>query len=210
MNPIILGIATIALLGLYFFVKSNFSKWIGMKGERFVSKKLHTLDRAHYKVLDDILLPSGGSTKTTQIDHIVVLSYGIFCIETKSHSGWIFGTANDKYWTQVFYKYRNKFYNPLHQNYAHTEALRSLLSQNYPQAPVYSFVVFPYAGKLKIAGTNAVGTTRETIQKIQSYATVFVVDDVLLKIYAVICDANITDKEQRKNHDRDVARRKSI
>ena len=59
------------------------------------------LDPAHYKVLDNLLLPSNGNLNATQLDHVVVSNYGIFCIETKSYKGWIFGNANDKYWTQV-------------------------------------------------------------------------------------------------------------
>ena len=57
---------------------------IGKRGENFVSRKLLELDSEHYKVLVDLMLPSLGNTNTTQIDHIVVSDFGIFCIETKS------------------------------------------------------------------------------------------------------------------------------
>ena len=90
----------------------------GKRGENFVSRKLLELDSEHYKVLGDLMLPSLGNTNTTQIDHVVVSDFGIFCIETKSYSGWIFGNAQQRHWTQVLYRYKKQFYNPLRQNYA--------------------------------------------------------------------------------------------
>ncbi|WP_339385147.1 nuclease-related domain-containing protein, partial [Vibrio paracholerae] len=37
---------------------------------------------------------------TTQIDHIVVSKFGVFVIETKYMKGWIFGSKDQKQWTQ--------------------------------------------------------------------------------------------------------------
>lgn len=38
---------------------------------------------------------------TTQVDHILVSRFGVFVIETKDFSGWIFASATDRTWTQV-------------------------------------------------------------------------------------------------------------
>ncbi len=65
---------------------------------------------------------------TTQIDHILVADTGIFVIETKHYSGWIFGRADDPQWTQVIYRKKCRFQNPIRQNYAHVKALQVLLS----------------------------------------------------------------------------------
>ena len=54
---------------------------IGKRGENLVSRKLLELDSELYKVLGDLMLPSLGNTNTTQIDHVVVSDFGIFCIE---------------------------------------------------------------------------------------------------------------------------------
>ena len=115
---------------------------IGKRGENFVSRKLLELDSEHYKVLDDLMLPSRGNTNTTQIDHIVVSDFGIFCIETKSYSGWIFGNAQQQHWTQVLYRYKKKFYNPLRQNYAHIKAVEAIVSPKYPRVPIRGFIAF--------------------------------------------------------------------
>ena len=126
---------------------------IGKFGERFVSKKLLGLDAAHYKILNDLLLPSRGNLNTTQIDHVVVSNYGIFCVETKTYKGWIFGDVNQEYWTQVIYRHKDRFYNPLRQNYAHVKAVEELIRTKYPAAQFYSLIAFPDAEKLQISGT---------------------------------------------------------
>lgn len=122
-----------ALLGLAFLVGITTLLFeifratiVGKLGEAFVSRALSELEPAKYTILDDLLLPSSGSIATTQLDHVVVSDFGIFVIETKSFKGWIFGNANAQYWTQVLYRHREKFYNPLRQNYAHVKAIEAL------------------------------------------------------------------------------------
>ena len=176
----------------------------GLIGEKFVSRKLSKLDLDHYKILDDLLLPSNGNLNTTQIDHIVVSNYGIFCIETKSYKGWIFGNANDKYWTQVIYRHKERFYNPLRQNYAHVKAIEELISFKYSKAQILSFVVFPNAGKLKISGTDSVGYARDIIRKIEDYKVQLFTNAERDEIYNILVNANIQDKELRKLHDKGV------
>jgi hypothetical protein len=56
-----------------------------------------------------------------------VSKYGVFVIETKNMKGWIFGDENQKQWTQQIFKEKNRFQNPLHQNYRHTKALEEIL-----------------------------------------------------------------------------------
>ena len=176
----------------------------GLFGEKFVSRKLFKLDSAHYKVLDDLLLPSNGNLNTTQLDHVVISNYGIFCIETKSYKGWIFGNANDKYWTQVIYKHKEKFYNPLRQNYAHTKAVEELIKSKYPKAQILSFVAFPIAGKLKISGTDSVGYARDIVRKIKDNKTQIFTDVERDEIFDILVNANIQDKESRKLHNEGV------
>ena len=80
-----------------------------------------------YHRLNGITLPraNGGST---QIDHIIVSIYGIFVIETKNYKGWIYGSENQRQWTQVFPNgSKFKFQNPLRQNYLHIKTLADLL-----------------------------------------------------------------------------------
>jgi len=176
----------------------------GLIGEKFVSKKLFKLDPVHYKILNDLLLPSSGNLNATQLDHVIISNYGIFCIETKSYKGWIFGNANDKYWTQVIYKHKERFYNPLRQNYAHTKAVEELIKSKYPKAQILSFVVFPIAGKLKISGTDSVGCTRDIVRKIENYKTQIFTNVERDDIFDILVNANIQDNDLRKLHNESV------
>lgn len=78
---------------------------------------------------------------TTQVDHILVSRFGVFVIETKDYSGWIFANAADKTWTSVHFRVKHKFQNPIHQNYRHMLAVQRLLDF-VPKEAVESVVVF--------------------------------------------------------------------
>lgn len=98
----------------------------GWFGERLVRVFAHyQLDRQIYHRLHDVTLPTPDGT--TQIDHVFLSPYGIFVLETKNMSGWIFGGEQQAQWTQQIYKQRFKFQNPLRQNYKHLKALESAL-----------------------------------------------------------------------------------
>jgi hypothetical protein len=100
--------------------------------------------RAHL-LLNNITLPTAGGT--TQIDHILVADTGIFVIETKHYSGWIFGNPQDKQWTQTIYRKKSRFQNPRHQNYGHIKALQSLF--DLPEDHFHSVVVFTADAEFK-------------------------------------------------------------
>ncbi|MBW1898452.1 MAG: NERD domain-containing protein [Deltaproteobacteria bacterium] len=118
-------------------VKSAWFK--GVVGEFIVnvSAKLF-LDKEQYHLIKNVTLPTENGS--TQIDHIIVSKYGVFIVETKNMKGWIFGSPNQKTWTQKIYKHSSKFQNPLHQNYKHVKTLESLLGLNDQQ--IYSVIVF--------------------------------------------------------------------
>lgn len=78
---------------------------------------------------------------TTQIDHILVSRFGVFVIETKDYSGWLFANASDAYWTQVLYRRKVRFQNPLFQNSRHVRAVQGLLDFLSPEV-VKPIVVF--------------------------------------------------------------------
>lgn len=116
------------------------SAWFkGVAGEFIVnlSAKLF-LDKEKYHLVKNVTLPTEDGS--TQIDHVIVSIYGVFVVETKNIKGWIFGGPHQKTWTQQIYKHKNKFQNPLHQNYKHTKVLESLLELTEKQ--IFSVVVF--------------------------------------------------------------------
>lgn len=85
---------------------------------------------------------------TTQVDHILVSRFGVFVIETKNYKGWIFANAEQKIWTQVLFRLKFKFQNPIHQNLRHVRAVQSLLDF-LPPGAIKSVVVFTGEAEFK-------------------------------------------------------------
>lgn len=82
---------------------------------------------------------------TTEIDLIFLHESGVYVIESKNYSGWIFGDEEQEYWTQCLRSVggvaeKNQFYNPLWQNEIHIYALMELLQDD--TFPYYSYIVF--------------------------------------------------------------------
>jgi hypothetical protein len=100
----------------------------------------------HYHLLNNVTIPFQDGT--TQIDHVLVSTRGIFVIETKHYSGWIFGDEKSKQWMQVLYKVKSRFQNPIHQNFLHTKAIEQLLDF-LPKEQIHSVVVFTGNGQFK-------------------------------------------------------------
>ena len=107
------------------------------------------LPSSMYRPYHDVTLPTAGST--TQIDHVFVSVFGVFVVETKNMSGWIFGSERDQDWTQVFPGGRKvKFQNPLRQNFRHVRAVEDALANvGLPSGAVRSVVVFVGNAELK-------------------------------------------------------------
>jgi len=197
---VLLAFALIIILEL-----RNSSRFIGRAGEHFVNNKLGKLDTNYYITLSNILLPSANNRiSTTQIDQIVVSNFGVFCVETKAYSGWIFGRAGDKYWTQVIFHNKTRFYNPLWQNYGHVKAIENLVTSLNIKIPIYSYVAFPDADDLKITGTDSVGYACDIINKIKSHNQ-FVISDVDRgRIVTAIRQANIAGRDTLREHIKNV------
>lgn len=137
---------------------------LGRKGERKVERKLGRLNSSKYDRFYDLVLPSRFGL--TQIDHVVVSRYGVFVIETKNYSGWIFGNETSKVWTQVLYGEKHTLENPLRQNYRHTNAIESYLSLH--SNTVFSIVVFVGNGKFRTSMPSNVMYANRLVRYIRS------------------------------------------
>ena len=84
-----------------------------------------------------------GHDKFAQIDLVIATKVGIIVVEVKDYSGWIFGNAKQKYWTQVlaYGRERHRFYNPIMQNTSHINAIKQQLTQ-FQNIPFFSIIVF--------------------------------------------------------------------
>jgi restriction system protein len=141
---LLLIIFFVLALALGAYLKSP--KVRGARGESKVSRRLNFfLPADSYEIFNDVTLPTAKSS--TQIDHIVVSPFGIFVIETKNYSGWIFGSADSKQWTQILYRKKHQLLNPLWQNAHHVKAVRRFLA--LPDRYIFSVVVFVGNAKIK-------------------------------------------------------------
>lgn len=127
------------------------------------------LDYKDYFIFNNLIIPSENNG-STQIDHIVASRFGIFVIESKDYSGWIFGDKNQQFWTQSLPGGNNKFQfqNPIHQNYAHIMALKILMpfiGDNF-----YNIVVFSDKSEIKTTPIENVTRLSQLIGSIKKYA----------------------------------------
>lgn len=95
----------------------------------------------------------------TQVDLVAATKAGLIVFEVKEYSGWLFGSENQRYWTQIlaYGNEKHRFYNPVMQNAGHIQAIRKCLPQN-PGIPVYSVIVFYGNCELKSITCNAENT----------------------------------------------------
>ncbi|MDE6227738.1 MAG: NERD domain-containing protein [Muribaculaceae bacterium] len=153
----------------------------GKQGEKQVAKVIAKLKKRDFICFNDVLLPSSGwkntsgdkdycerdayAVATSQIDHILVSTRGIFVIETKSHIGKITGSEQAQYWEQRLSGQSRSFYNPLLQNASHVKVLKKLLPF-VPDEAFVSVIVFTEASGLNIKADKIVMKRRLLTDKI--------------------------------------------
>lgn len=106
---------------------------------------------------------------TTQIDHILICTKGIFVIETKHFTGWIFGSLKSKVWAKINYEQKHKFQNPLHQNYKHVKEIQRTLDFLEPRH-IHNIVVFSGDSEFKTAKIENVCYLDELIPNIEKHS----------------------------------------
>jgi hypothetical protein len=196
---IIIFILIAFIFGLFFLLKYVSPEYKGAIGESIVAREINKLPEQEYKILNNIYLKTRKSS--SQIDHIVVSIYGIFVIETKNYSGWIFGSENQEYWTQTIYDNKNRFRNPIKQNWSHIYILKEILS-DYEYINYYPIIVFAGTAELKnITSTIPVVYDHELIQTIMGYRETPILSfDQVDNIIKEITESNIQDKNKNKKH----------
>jgi len=155
----------ISLAILVWILKPTSASSKGEKGEHIVNLQAKKfLNKNKYHLLKNVTLRTRDGT--TQIDHIIISIYGVFVVETKNMTGWIFGNPKQRTWTQIIYRDRYKFQNPLHQNYKHVKTLKSLLRLDSLQ--LHSVVVFVGKCKFKTEMPENVTYMKDFIEYIES------------------------------------------
>ena len=176
----------------------------GRLGEANVNARIRrSLDRGTYKLIADVTLPTPDGT--TQIDHILVSRYGVFVVETKTYKGWIYGGERDAKWTQVIYKRKERFQNPLRQNYRHTKTLSDLMG--LPHDLFKSVVVFAGKSKFKTEMPANVVHVRDLVRHIKSYSEPIIEEGRVPRLAVMVqAFAGVLTEEQKRCHVSNVRR----
>ena len=112
----------------------------GKRGENRVRRIIGKTQEGLRYVFNDYKIVDEGMS--CQIDHILINQNGVFVIETKNYSGNIYGTDEQREWTQVlaYGKVKNKIYNPVKQNNTHLYRIRKILPKEFPLVSIVVFV----------------------------------------------------------------------
>lgn len=173
----------------------TFKGWLGEFRVRQLTAE--NLDADTYHQLHDVTLPTEDGT--TQIDHIIVSKFGVFVIETKNMSGWIFGRASDLNWTQSFRNHKKPFQNPLRQNYKHTKELNALLGVG--EDKIFSIVVFTGDAEFKTQMPENVMHGRRLVRYIKSKDTALLSESEVQRFLLKINEAMLErSRETSRQH----------
>lgn len=123
----------------------------GETGERYTKEVLQPL-KGYKQFLSNCYVRKSDGT-LTEVDLILLHESGIYVIESKNYSGWIFGGENQRFWTQSLASSgektkTNSFFNPIWQNKGHLNSLKKHLDLS-GDVPCYSVVVFSDRCELK-------------------------------------------------------------
>lgn len=199
------------ILIFFLFAFAAFLKYItpifkGKMGEVEVGLVLSQLPSESYQIFNNVMLRKDDS-ETTQIDHIVVSKYGVFVIETKNYLGWIIGNEYKDQWTQNIYGNKNKFYNPIRQNYGHIKTLGKLLGLD--DSKFISIVCFSDDATLKVQAKSKVVQVSSLGKTIKQCQEVLLTDLDVAKANRLILSSNIEDRAVSKEHVKQVKQKQA-
>ena len=139
-------------------------------------------------------------TGTTQLDFAIVSAFGIFIVEVKNYSGWIFGDPNDKRWTQSLKGGRKfPFQNPIHQNFKHLAVLAE--KTGIPQNLIFPLVAFADGCDFKTEMPANVMHFDGVADYIQKFKSIIIKPEQLTEIMeAFLSWDNVIDREKKREH----------
>ena len=142
----ILAIAALVFLYLFTFKREVLHrKPKDMQGPAAAKKPLAAARRMaamnQYEVIAPAVLEKNGSE--TDLDFILVGTFGLLCVKCVGLGGEIYGSAGDAMWLQVCGEKRQSFENPLRRAERDTRLVRdALFSAKLKNVPVEAAVVF--------------------------------------------------------------------
>ena len=203
------------LENLNYYIDNDFNFDEGSYGEYLTEYILKSKRLTGYrKVLCNLYVPYKNAT--TEIDIVMIHETGIYVLESKNFSGWIFGSANQKYWTQMLNKEnKSRFYNPVMQNMTHITALANHLK--IPASFMRSYIVFSERCELKKVPENTEKYVilkrnmllKKLIRETSSRKIVFS-EDLINRMYNYLNKLSNPSEEVKNEHIENIRKKNKI
>lgn len=105
--------------------RDEYENW----GEHKIAQLLEQCKIDGDKIINDVIIENPETGKTSEIDHILFSTRGIFVIETKDVSGDVYGDDSLNQWKQYLADgtVTHKLYSPVKQNNTHIYVLKKIL-----------------------------------------------------------------------------------
>lgn len=185
----------------------------GTYGEYKTSTKIKALV-GKYKTVFNAYIPKNGKNETCEIDIIIIHEKGIFVIENKNYSGWIFGSEFDHDWCETFQSgKRFSFYNPIKQNKMHIINLKQFLKKDgyFPFLSIITFNNNATLKKINLKSNDIIVTysncyIKKLNQKIKNMPVVLTQKEIN-KLYKVLKKRTQITEKEKKAHNKNIAKR---
>ena len=197
----------------------NPAGYIGKKGESYTATALGFTNFFGYEgmILRNVYLPKGNG-ESTEVDLLYITKKGIFVLESKNYSGYIFGNEKSRNWTATLYAGKNAFgsnvkkmhfYNPVWQNKGHVESLKKIL--NRPDITYYSMIVFSDRCELKDITISTVNTYAMHRYELGGYIKAlwdrdpdYLTDAEIKDIYTKLQPLTVKTEAEKQEHVRQI------
>ena len=146
---------------------------LGAYGEMIVNSlvRLKSFKERECYLIKDVYIEDDRGVH--QIDHIFILTNGVFIVETKTYYGKVFGESDAYLWYSKGYQ----FYNPILQNASHVKALEQLFGNKFK---FISLVVFPKENKPKNMPDNVINFSK--MKSLNTFSSFGMFKSVILSI----------------------------
>lgn len=181
-------------------------EWKGRHGEKLTAKSLKWVDRFGRKgrILRNVYVPKANG-ETSEIDVMYICQKGIFVIESKNYSGWIFGDEDGQYWTMMLpNRQKNRFYNPIKQNRTHIKWLRQYVGETVPLFSIIAFSERCELKKVTVASEDVKVIKRDylygTVRRIWDSSADVLTDDEVEKLHEKLEELTHVDEATKEAH----------
>lgn len=195
------------------FNRENNETIKGYYGEHLVQRELNLVKLFGRKgeILRNVYIPKEDG-ETTEVDVIFITVKGIFVIESKNYSGWIFGDEKSFKWTVILpNKIKNKFYNPIKQNDLHIEYLRKYLDMDIPLFSIIAFSERCELKKIKLERNDVFVIKRDylyrTIRKIWKTSKDSLSENEVVEVYNKLKKLTNVDKSVALEHIKNIKKK---